>query len=284
MKIGVHPSNLHLMLARSWPGAFASLEPQFVLYPEGRDTGRLLHEGRIDFGGTGSTPPIVSEANSLRVSYLAASAPRPANGGIFVRKDSAVRSVGDLKGKRVTLIDGSFHTYLLARAIEGEGLHLPDIETVELKPEDSLDALLGNRVDAWIAMAPRLEKALERDDIRLIARCGDTIPNRSVFWTLAGRRNANDARAEILAELARVGREVQADPARAAALLAAARIGDGDAAAWERVIRSRDFSVVAADAAIVQEQQDEADTLYRHGYLDQPVQLGSLPNNERVPA
>ena len=42
MKIGVHPNNLHLRLARLWPGAFEEFDPEFVAYREGRDTAALL--------------------------------------------------------------------------------------------------------------------------------------------------------------------------------------------------------------------------------------------------
>ena len=263
MKIGVHPSNLHLRLAQVWSGAFGRFSPEFIHYPEGRDTAKLLASGAIDFGGTGSTPPITAEAAGLDVVYLAASSPRPANGGLFVRSDSAIRSVADLRGRRVTLVDGSFQTFLLARSLETEGLRLGEVETVELGAAESLPALLDGSVDGWIAMAPRLEQALDDPRIRLVARCGTTIPNRSLFWTLAGRGIPQGVRAAIASELARIGDEVSRDPRRAAELLA--RSGDA-AAAWERVVRSRDFRVVPAGDAILREQQDEADTLHRHAY------------------
>src|SRR6218665_90906 len=106
MKIGVHPNNLHLRIARLWPGAFAEFDPEFVSYREGRDTAGLLEEGVIHFGGTGSTPPIQADSRGLGVPYIAASAPRPANGAILVRKDSQIRTAADLKGTRISLIDG----------------------------------------------------------------------------------------------------------------------------------------------------------------------------------
>lgn len=266
MKIGVHPSNLHLTLARLMPEAFALPGVEFIPYPEGRDTAKFLDAGVFDFGGTGSTPPIIASAAGLEVVYIAASAPRPANGGIFVRAGSDIRSVADLRGRRITLVDGSFHTYLLARVLEDAGLLLPDVTRVEVPAADSLAALLDGRVDAWIAMAPRLESALERDDLRLILRCGETIPNRSLFWTLAGRGLDAAARTGIAAALAEVGRRVTADPRAAAEKLALA--GDASTDAWERIIRSRDFTILHADAAILAEQQRESDTLLRHGYLD----------------
>lgn len=269
MRIGVHPSNLHLRLASVWPDAFAEFGPQFVHYGEGRDTARLIHEKAFVFGGTGSTPPILADAAGLPVRYIAASAPRPANGAIFVAKNSAIKTVADLKGKTVTLVDGSFQTYLLARSLEGVGLSLGDVERVELAPEASLPALLHGDVDAWISMAPRLERALVRDDIRLIVKCGSTIPNRSLFWTLAETGLSNGDRVAIVAELSRIGAEVAADPKEAAARLFATSPGEADAAAWERVVRSRDFSVVAADEVVLAEQREEADTLHRHGFLQQ---------------
>lgn len=277
MKIGVHPNNLHLRLARLWPGAFADFNPVFVAYPEGRDTANLLASGDIDFGGTGSTPPIEADVRGLSVEYVAASAPRPANGAIFARADSNIRSVADLAGRKISLVDGSFHTYLLVRSLEGEGLSLPAVERIESGTRDSLKELLEGRVDAWVAMSPRLEKVADREDLRLIVRCGATIPNRSLFWTL--QRNGLSAAevAGIAGELNRIGQAVAADPRAAAQLLAAEKEGDGDVDAWERVLRSRDFTVGPINDDIIGEQQEEADTLLRHGYFDRPVALKRRP-------
>ncbi|MFK3691301.1 ABC transporter substrate-binding protein [Agrobacterium tumefaciens] len=277
MKIGVHPNNLHLRLARLWPGAFEEFDPEFVAYREGRDTAALLEKGAIHFGGTGSTPPIEADARGLSAVYIAASAPRPANGAILVRRDSPIRSAGDLEGKRISLIDGSFHTYLLARSLEGAGLGLSDVTRVESGDSDSLLDLVEGRVDAWVTMSPRLEKALAHEEISLLVRCGSTIPNRSLFWTLARHNITRETGQAIAVELDRVGRAVMADIEKAAALLAAEPGSEGDAASWAKVLRSRDLSVVPATKNILAEQQEEADTLYRHGHFSLPVQTGQSP-------
>lgn len=274
MRIGVHPNNLHLRLAGVWPGAFAGLDPIFVPYNEGRDTASLLERGAIHLGGTGSTPPIEADARGLGVEYVAASAPRPANGAIFVRADSDIGSVAALAGRRISLIDGSFHTYLLARSLEGEGLALGDVKRIESGPRDSLTELLEGRVDAWVAMSPRLEKAIGRADLRLLVRCGATIPNRSLFWSLARVGLSPAETVAIASELARIGGEISADLVRAARLLAENDRSGTDAEAWERVVRSRDFSVVPIDTAVLAEQQEEADTLFRHGHFGRAVAIG----------
>ena len=63
-------------------------------------------------------------------------------------------------GEDGTLLDGSFHTYLLARVLETAGLSLRDVTRVELAPAASLHALEAGRVDAWVAMAPLLDGSL----------------------------------------------------------------------------------------------------------------------------
>lgn len=280
MRIGVHSSNLHLMLARSWPGAFAELKPKFVFYEDGRLTAGLLAAGEIDFGGTGSTPPISAEADGLDVVYIAASAQRPANGAIFAAAGSDIRTVADLAGRRVALVDGSFHNYLLARSLESAGLGLRDVETLDIDPAESLPALLDGRVDAWVAMAPRLEKALRRDDLHLVARSGSIIPNRSLFWTVTARGLDSPTRAYIAEELQRIGRAVAAEPRLAAERLAATGAADADVDAWEQVVRSRDFSVAPAGEAVLAEQREEAETLHRHAYLVRFVDIGRAVRGE----
>lgn len=273
MKIGVHPSNLHLRIAQVWPDAFAALDGEFVAYREGRDTGRLIAEGKIDFGGTGSTPPITAALDGLKVQYIAASAPRPANGAILVRSDSPIKTIPDLKHRRIGLVDGSFQTYYLARNLEKAGLNLADIERVEPEVNDALPALLDGRVDAWIAMAPRLENALEREDIRLLSRCGSTIPNRSLFWTLEDSRLDAKTRLAIAQELARIGREITADPHQVARRLVDSGATEASLQGWEKVIASRDFTVIPADNTILTEQQTEAEVLHRHGHFDRLAQI-----------
>jgi sulfonate transport system substrate-binding protein len=267
LTIGVHPNNLHLRIAQHWPGAFCSFGAGFFNYQEGRRTSALLEAGLIDFGGTGSTPPIIAQAAGLDVAYVAASSPRPANGAILVSYDSRIATVAGLAGRRVALLDGSFHTYLLARTLEEVNLSLRDVVRVELEPAPSQQALADGTVDAWVAMAPHLDAALEQGRAKLLVSCGSIIPNRSVFWTLRRRHFGLEVAMALAEELDRIGRAIAADPAAAARILA---VPDGDARqieTWTKVVAGRDWRVVSADTAILSEQQDEADTLYRHGDL-----------------
>jgi NitT/TauT family transport system substrate-binding protein/sulfonate transport system substrate-binding protein len=284
LRVGVHPSNLHLTLAQHWSGAFASLDVQFVSYAEGRDTGRQLVEGHIDIGGTGSTPPIISQVSGLDVLYLAASAPRPANGGILVAKNSAIRGVKDLAGKKVALLDGSFHTYLLARVLEAEGLSLRDVERVERAPVPSRDALIAGKVDAWVAMAPLLDQAIADGGARMLAPCGATIPNRSLFWTLARRNLKAETIEAFVMELSRLGEAIAVEPGRAAQILAGLKLGNVDIAGWRKAITGRDWSIVPANDAIVAEQQEEADTLFRHAEITRRIELAAATHGAAASA
>jgi sulfonate transport system substrate-binding protein len=272
-KVGVHPNNLHLFLAGRWDDAFGACDITFVSYPEGRDSARMLKDGLIDVCGTGSTPPIIAQANGLDVLYIAASAPRPANGGIVISPSSGIHGVEDLKGCRIALLDGSFHTYLLARVLETAGLRLPDVQRVELSPGASLRALGAGEVEAWVAMAPLLDQSLKAGKAKLLAACGDTIPNRSVFWTLRRRELPVDELDALVRSLIAFGEKISSQPGKAARLLADEGAGQADLAAWKKAVETRDWHIVPASAAIIAEQQAEADTLFRHGDLPEMLPL-----------
>lgn len=280
LKIGVHPNNIHLYIAQYWPSAFDGLEVEFVSYAEGRETGQRLSDGQFDIGGTGSTPPIAAQAAGLDVRYVAASAPQPANGAVLVAPSAPISGIGDLVGRSIALIDGSFHTYLLARALEAVGARLSDVERIDLRPSESLSALASGRVAAWIAMAPHLEQALAAGAARILVPCGDRIPNRSLFWTLARRGLSPATVGQFVAGLVQIGRDIAANPDTAAVHLAASAVGGAGFDGWRRVIAGRDWSIHPADAAVLREQQDEADTLFRHGALARsaiPRAFGDAP-------
>lgn len=271
LKIGVHPMNLHLRLAALWPGLFDRIGTEFVNYGEGRETGARIAAGELHVSGTGSTPPLISQAEGKPVVYLAASAPRPGNGALLVKPDSPVKTLSDLKGRRVALIDGSFHTYLLARSLEQAGLELKDVIRCEMSPAASRKALAAGTVDVWIAMAPLIEQTTGAGEARLLALCGSTIPNRSVFWTLADSGASDQALDAFVDGLITLGHHITAEPERAASLLAGPGAGAQDLAAWQGVIAGRDWTISPAGPALVAEQQEEADVLHGHGDFAAPL-------------
>lgn len=278
-RIGHHPNNLHLRLASLWPGAFAGMKPEFVGYLEGRDTADRLRLGEFDIGGTGSTPPILAAASGLSVTYVAASAPRPANGAILVSKTAGIDKIADLKGSTIALVDGSFLTYFLAKRLEEAGLKLTDIQRHDMAPVPSREALKGGTVTAWVAMAPHLEQSLASGEFRVLAYCGDLIPNRSLFWTIRDRGLSKETMQEFAGELQHLGREIAADPEKAAALLAAG--GDEtERRAWTRVVSERNWQAIAALSALLREQQTEADTLFGHGDLPARLTIDTASDEE----
>ena len=113
----------------------------------------FLNGGGIDFGSTAGLAAVLSKANGnpIKGVYIFS---RPEWTALLVPKDSPIRSIKDLKGKKVAATKGTDPFLFLLRGLHAEGLQKSDIEHVSLQHADGRAALEQGRVDAWVGLDP----------------------------------------------------------------------------------------------------------------------------------
>jgi sulfonate transport system substrate-binding protein len=278
--IGVHASNpslYHLYHLTRHGFAQQELEPlgesvAFHPYSNGVRTGELLSRGVIDFGGTGSTPPVTAQAAGHDLVYTAVSAPRPEHGALLVPEDSPLRTAADLKGRTVHLAIGSWQTHLIAKALDDAGLSYADDITAERSTGNSEQLLRTGAVAAWVAQGPQLAAARRTGGLRTLIRTGDVITDRSVFFT---RRALAEQRPEIIDALTRALRRADdwaAAHPRDAARIASADLG-GTVEDWESALSALPWRIEEVGDAFLAEQQEAADIFHRTGFIERPVTM-----------
>jgi sulfonate transport system substrate-binding protein len=278
IKIGVHPNNPGLFLLSH----LDLIDAEWHRYAGGTTTGRLLAEGTIDVGGTGATPPIADQAAGLPIAYVAHSDPRPAHGTLLVTPDSDVKTVADLRGRRVALGIGSWQTLLLATALDRAGIAFDEVEAVDAGP-DSLAQLQAGELAAWIGQGPQHVEATRSGAAVELVPAGALIANPSLWFA---RRDVAERRADELGALAGAledtGAWVQANP-REAAQLYAREEGTGTVDAWEAFLTAIPWTVNPIGDAFVAEQQAGADVLARVGFLPASVRIADATVPELAP-
>jgi sulfonate transport system substrate-binding protein len=152
-------------------------------FPSGPPLLEALNVGAIDFGIAGETPPIFAQAAGAPLVYLAYDPPAPQGEAILVPKDSALKSVADLKGKKVALNKGSNVHYLLVRALEKAGLKYTDIQPVFLAPSDALAAFSRGSVDAWVIWDPYEAAAEASTGARILADGAGIVSNYQFYFS-----------------------------------------------------------------------------------------------------
>ena len=125
-----------------------------------------LGAGAVDIGVVGDTPPIFAQAAGANLVYVA-SAPASAS-AILVPKDSAIKVVADLKGKKVAIAKGSSSHNLTVQALAKDGLSFDDIEPVYLAPADAVAAFATGGVDAWAIWDPYFAIAENKHNARML--------------------------------------------------------------------------------------------------------------------
>ncbi len=118
-----------------------------------------INAKEVDVGYVGETPPVFAQAGGVSFVYVATDPPAPKAEAIIVRKDSPIKSVADLRGKKVALNRGSNVHYLLVKALESAKLSVADLEVVYLAPGDARPAYDSGKVDAWVIWDPFLAAA-----------------------------------------------------------------------------------------------------------------------------
>lgn len=173
-------------------------------FPSGPPLLEALNVGAIDFGIAGETPPIFAQAAGAPLVYLAYDPPAPQGEAILVPKDSPLKSVADLKGKKVALNKGSNVHYLLVRALEKAGLKYTDIQPVFLAPSDALAAFSRGSVDAWVIWDPYEAAAEASTGARILADGTGLVSNYQFYFSskkfLEHNAKAVDVTLEALTE------------------------------------------------------------------------------------
>ncbi|MBD8625035.1 aliphatic sulfonate ABC transporter substrate-binding protein [Pseudomonas sp. CFBP 13727] len=114
-----------------------------------------LNGGSIDFASTAGLAAVLSRANGspIKTVYIAS---RPEWTALAVRKDSPIKGVADLKGKKIAATKGTDPFLFTLRSLQQAGLSKGDVELVHLQHADGRVALERGDVDAWAGLDPLL--------------------------------------------------------------------------------------------------------------------------------
>lgn len=253
----------------------------WIEFPGGPQLLEALNAGSIDFGETGETPPIFAQAAGADFIYLANEPASPAGEAILVPKSSNIKTVADLKGKKVALNKGSNVHYLLVRALEQAGLGWRDIRPVYLAPADARAAFQSGNVDAWVIWDPYLAAAQKQLDTRTLKNGGGLVDNYIFYLARRPWIIANPGIGKIvLEELHAVGEWTNKNPEAAAKELAPI-IGLPQDTTLLAVKRER-YGLEPITPATVAAQQKIADTFYSLKLIPKSLDIRSatLPSGK----
>ena len=220
-----------------------------------------LNVGSIDFGDVGEAPPIFAQAAGAPLVYAGATVPRPKLEAIIVPKDSPIKSVADLKGKRVAYNKGSNVQYFLVKLLEKHGLKYGDVQSIFLPPPDARAAFQKGSVDAWIIWDPFLASAQKTLDAQLLADASGIVNNRGYYFTSREFATKNvDVLKIAIQEINAI--DTWASKNKSAAAQELSKVLGLDIAITDLYLSRSAFGTAPVNSDILAEQQQIADTFF----------------------
>jgi len=245
---------------------------EWLEFPGGTQLVEALEAGRVDLGVVGEVPPIFAQAARVPIVYLAAEPPAPEAEAIVVHPESPIRTVADLRGKRVALNRGANVDYLVIRALEEARLHPDDVQLTFVPPTGARAAFESREVDAWAIWNPLLASIAETAGARIL-RDGTGLAANAAYYV--GARGFVDTHPDVveafLAEVRALGAWANQHPGEVVALLAP-ELGISPAALASALARAQ-FGARPLDAGAIAAQQQVADTLHKLRRIPRPVRV-----------
>ncbi|WP_296225251.1 sulfonate ABC transporter substrate-binding protein [Ralstonia sp. UBA689] len=252
--------------------AAQGIEVKWTEFPAGPQLLEGLNVGAIDFGTTGEAPTIFALAAGAHLVYVGNQPPAPAAEAIIVPKSSPLKSVTDLRGKRVALNKGSNVHYLLVKLLEKANVPYGEIQPVYLTPADARAAFERGAVDAWVIWDPFFAAAETQLGARVLADGTGVVNNSQYFLASKGYAAArSDVLNIVLDELKKTDAWAVANPKEVTTIL-------GPQLGLEPAVVARSVSRIAygiqpVSGEALADQQRIADTFHALKLIPRPVKV-----------
>ncbi|WP_249277462.1 ABC transporter substrate-binding protein [Pandoraea sp. PE-S2T-3] len=138
-----------------------------------------LNAGALDLGFLGDSGFLFLAAKGAPVKLIAVSRQNPDTIALLVPKDSPVKSIQDLKGKKVAYWPGAWSQQLTLRALEKAGLPTDYVQFVKLMPVDAAVALPNGAIDAFPVWEPYISQQVVHNGARAVITARNLMPGLS---------------------------------------------------------------------------------------------------------
>ncbi|MEH2161062.1 MAG: sulfonate ABC transporter substrate-binding protein [Nostoc sp.] len=244
-------------------------------FPAGPPLLEALNAGSIDFGYTGESPPIFAQAGGVPLVYVAYDPWSPKAEAILVPKDSPIKSVAELKGKKIAFAKGSNANYLLVKALEKAGVKYSDFQRVTLTPADARAVFERKNVDAWAIWDPYLAAAEAATGARTLTDATGLASNRGYYLAAKSFVDTQaDALKIVLNQVKKVSDWAKNNPSEVAKFLSPA-LGI-DAPVLEIAEKRRDYDVLPLTDEVISKQQEVADTFYKIKLIPKEIKVKEI--------
>ncbi len=235
---------------------------KWIDFPAGPQLLEAINVGSVDIGPTGESPPIFAQAAGASITYIAGIAPSPSGEAILVPQNSAIKTVADLKGKKVAFQKGSSAHYFLVQILEKAGLQYSDVQPVNLPPPDARAAFVKGSVDAWAIWDPFYAAVEQKTNARVLVDGKEV--NKQGGYYLASRKFATENPQLIKTILEEIQKlEDWSSHNQEAVAEALAPVLGLDLETMKKATFRKRFGVVPINEQLIAEQQKVADTFYR---------------------
>ncbi|ARN20306.1 sulfonate ABC transporter substrate-binding protein [Piscinibacter gummiphilus] len=266
LRIGYQKSASLFVLQKAQGTLEKRLQPlgvgvKWVEFPAGPQLLEGLNVGAVDVGYVGEAPPIFGQAAGAKFAYIGHDPAAPTAEAILVSKDSPIKSVAELKGRKVALNKGSNVHYLLVKLLEKNGLKFSDVQAVYLPPADARAAFESKAVDAWVIWDPFQAAAEKATGARVLAD-GTALVNNYQYYL--GEREYVGKNPKVIQALfddaVAQGRWLKANLKQAAEIIAPLQGLPVDVV--ELSLRRYEFDVKPVTDTVIAQQQQIADTFF----------------------
>lgn len=279
LRIGYQKSAVNLVILKQQgvlEKRFPNTRIQWAEFPAGPQLLEALSVGSLEFGLTGDSPPVFAQAAGKDLLYVGAEPPKPDSSAILVLNDSPLKTLADLKGRKIALQKGSSAHYLLVRAVEKAGLRWSEIQPIYLPPADARAAFERKSVDAWAIWDPFYAATELAIQPRTLVTGRELSSNNSFY--LASRSFATQhgqALTTLLEDLSRADAFAQNQRKETIKLIAS--FSGLDAGVVSLFIQRRPRSPVSPlSAATVADQQRVADAFLKLGLIPKPIRVADI--------
>lgn len=134
---------------------------QIVNFDSGKDVNTALAAGSIDVSELGSNPTALGISNNLKYDVIYIGDIIGSAESLAVKNDSNIKSLKDLKGKKVATPFASTAHYSLLNALKQEGIKESDVKLLDMEPDDINAAWKRGDIDAAYVWYPVLNNLLK---------------------------------------------------------------------------------------------------------------------------